>query len=272
MSNRLKGILAAIAAVIILIVIFVTPAKTVIVRVGGNIISPVCSFFSGIGNSVSDHFSYMGKSKTVYETNKALEKENAVLKNKLKAATGLESENKRLKALLDLKNDYADIPSVGAEIVARESGNWFTVFTINKGEKDGVKKNQPVLCDGGLVGHTTDVGSNWAKVVTLIDTSHSASAMAERSGDYVQIDGEITLMGGGLCKMTNVSDDADVIVGDVLVTSGIGGVYPKGIVIGTVSEFKKDEEGTGSFAVVKPAVDFKRLNELLVLKTESETK
>ena len=270
MSNRFKAILAVIAAIIIVIVIWITPAKTFLIHLGGNIFSPISNFVSGMSVSVSNWFTYMGESKTVYQTNAELQKEIDTLKNKLAVYSGLESENERLSKLLEIKNSYADIESTGAEIIARDSSNWFTVFTIDKGTNAGIQKNQPVLCANGLVGHTTDVGANWAKVVSLIDTTHSASGMVVRSGDYVQIDGEISLMGGGLCKMTNITEDADVIAGDVIVTSGIGGVYPKDIVIGTVLEFRNSESGTGSYAIIKPAVDFQKINEVLVLKVEAE--
>ncbi|MBQ7040049.1 MAG: rod shape-determining protein MreC [Clostridia bacterium] len=267
MSNRLKKIITAVIIAVLILIIALTPLKNIVISIGGTIVSPVCSLFNGISSSVSGWFSYMGEAGNVHDTNKELLKEIDELKIKLQSYQGIEQENIRLEELLEIKSNYQDIESTGAEIIARDSSNWFTVFTINKGSKDGIAKNQPVVCGGGLVGHTTDVGSNWAKVVTIIDTAHSVSGMSLRSNDYVQIDGDLTLMGGGLCKMTNITENGDVIVGDVLVTSGIGGVYPKGIVIGTVSEFKNLDSGTGSYAIVKPSVDFQRINELLVLKT-----
>lgn len=269
MSNGFKKIIAIAIVAILILVIMLTPLKSFIISIGGTVISPVCGFFNGINSSVSGWFNYMHEAGDVHDTNKELLKKIDELNIKIQSYQGLEQENKRLEKLLEIKNNYADIESTGAEIIARESSNWFTVFTINKGSKDGIAKNQPVVCGGGLVGHTTDVGAHWAKVVTVIDTAHSVSGMSLRSNDYVQLDGDLTLLGGGLCKMTNITENADVIVGDILVTSGIGGVYPKGIVIGTVQEFKILESGTGNYAVVKPAVDFQRINEVLVLKTAS---
>lgn len=269
MSNGFKKIIAVVIVLAIILLIALTPLRNIIVGIGGSIVSPVCRLFNGIGSSVSGWFTYMGEAGKVHDENAILKKELDELKIKLQSYQGIEEENLRLQKLLELKDSYSDVESTGAEIVAKDSSNWFNVFTINKGSKDGIAKNQPVLCGGGLVGHTTDVGSNWAKVVSVIDTAHSVSGMSLRSNDYVQIDGDITLMGGGLCKMTNITENADVIVGDILVTSGIGGVYPKGIVIGTVQEFKNSESGTGSYAVIKPAVDFQRINEILVLKTEN---
>lgn len=269
MSNGFKKIIAVAIGLVLILVIALTPLKNIIISVGGTIVSPVYGFFNGISTSVSGWFTYMGEAGKVHDTNKLLQEEVAALKIKVQSYQGLEEENKRLEKLLEIKNQYSDIESTGAEIIARESSNWFTVFTINKGSKDGVDKNQPVVCGGGLVGHTTDVGAHWAKVVTVIDTAHSVSGMSLRSNDYVQLDGDLTLMGGGLCKMTNITENADVIVGDILVTSGIGGVYPKGIVIGTVQEFKNHESGAGNYAVVKPSADFQRINEVLVLKTAS---
>lgn len=270
MSSRLKTMLGIIILLILLLVIFLTPLKSVIVRFGGMIISPVNNLINSVSTSISNWTYSVTHANKVMDENIKIKSENVELKNKIGLYQGLEAENNRLEALLDLKEKYSTINSTGAEIISRDAGNWFTVFTINKGTKDGINKNQPVLCSGGLVGHTTVVGPNWAKVVTLIDTTHSASGMSARSGHYVQVDGDISLMGGGLCKMTNISEDTDIIVGDVIVTSGIGGVYPKDIAIGTVLEFKESETGAGSYAIIKPSVDFRHINEVLVLKTNSE--
>lgn len=268
MSNRLKGIIGIAVAILLVIVILITPIKSVIIRVGGSIISPVCGFFNRVSSSVSEWGYSVFHAGETFKENEQLKSDLNELKNKLALYEGLENENSRLHSLLELKNDYSNLKSTAAEVIAREAGNWFTVFTINKGKNDGIDINQPVLTSGGLVGHTTEVGSNWAKIVTMIDTSHSASGMSVRSGSYVQIDGDISLMGGGLCKMTNISEQADVIIGDTIVTSGIGGVYPKDIVIGTVVEFKNSESGAGNYAIIKPSVDFSRLTEVLVLQTD----
>ncbi len=270
MSNRLKVILGIIILISLVLVIFLTPLKSVIVKFGGMIITPVNNMFNSVSKSVSQWAYSVTHANKVMEDNLNFKREIEELKNKLALYQGLESENNRLETLLELKDKYNNFDSTGAEIISRDAGNWFTVFTINKGKKDGIDKNQPVLCSGGLVGHTTEVGANWAKIVTLIDTTHSASGMSVRSGHYVQVDGDISLMGGGLCRMTNISEEADIILGDVIVTSGIGGVYPKDIVIGTVLEFKELETGTGNYAVIKPAVDFRHINEVLVLKTNDE--
>ena len=94
--------------------------------------------------------------------------------------------------------------------------------------------------------------------------------MISRTGDLVQIDGELQLMKDGLCKMTVITEDADIMIGDTVETSGVGGIYPRGIMIGIVKEFKNNEEGTGQYAVVEPYVDFQHIYEVLIILSEQE--
>ena len=106
--------------------------------------------------------------------------------------------------------------------------------------------------------------------ITGLDVNHSVSGKISRTGDLVQVDGDLVLMKSGYCKMNIITEDADIIIGDVVETSGIGGVYPKGIKIGTITELKQNDEGTGNYAVIKPEVDFSRIDEVIILSSEDE--
>ena len=269
--NVKKRKLIIVAIVFVLAIALIPPLRNSVIRFGGTILSPLTSCADSGSDGVSGWFYSVTHADDIYEDNQKLQKKLDDANNRLATYKGLDAENERLRKLLEISEKYEDIESTGAEIIAKGAGNWFSTFTINKGSSDGVKPNQPVLYAGALVGHTTnDVGSNWAKVVGIIDTNHAVTGKVVRNGDYVLVEGNLTLMHDGKCKMTNITENADVVAGDTVVTSGLGGVYPEGIVIGTVDTFVKSNAEDGNYAIIKPAVDFQRIQEVLVLKTEDD--
>ncbi len=266
-----KRKLIIVAVIFVLAIALIPPLRNGVVRLGGTILSPLTSCADSGSDGTSGWFYSVTHANSVHKENQQLQKKLDEANNKLATYKGLKTENESLRKLLEINEKYSDIDSTGAEIIAKGAGNWFTTFTISKGSSDGIKPNQPVIYAGALVGHTTnDVGKNWAKVVGIIDTNHAVTGKVVRNGDYVLVEGNITLMHDGKCKMTSITDDADVVVGDTVVTSGLGGVYPEGIVIGTVESFVKSNTDDGNYAIIKPAVDFQRIQEVLVLKTEDD--
>lgn len=269
MDVKKKRILIIIL-VIVLIIALIPPLRNGVIRLGGTLLSPLTAGVNSSSKGVAGWVYSITHAGGVHEQNQTLQLRVKSLENELAKSEGLKNENERLNKLLELRESYSELETVGAEIIAKEDGNWFSSFTINKGKRDGVKPNQPVLSGDGLVGRTTDVGANWAKVVSVIDTKHAVSGKIARNGDYVLVEGHITLMHNGKCRMINITEDADVVAGDTIISSGMGGVYPEGIVIGTVESFEKSETGNGNYAIINPSVDFRRVQEVLVLKTETE--
>ncbi|MBQ2968046.1 MAG: rod shape-determining protein MreC [Clostridia bacterium] len=268
MNVKKKRLLCIILAVVLLVAL-IPPLRNFVLNIGGTIISPFTSAMNSGSKGVSGLVYSITHAGGVHKQNQKLQLQLSTLENELAAYEGLKRENERLNKLLALREAYTKLDTVAAEIIAKEDGNWFSTFTINKGKGDGIKSNQPVISGNGLVGRTAEVGPNWAKVVAVIDTEHAVSGKVARNGDYVLVEGHITLMHDGKCRMTNITEDADIVAGDTIISSGMGGVYPEGIVIGTVESFEKSETGSGSYAIIKPAVDFQRVQEVLVLKTEA---
>ena len=236
----------------------------------GVVVSPVQQFFSSIGNSVGGFFEFVGNMKGYQEENKKLSEQVEQQGQRLREMEAFEKENQRLRALLELKDNNADKDMVGCEVIAKDPGNWFDVFTLDKGKNYNIKKNDVVVTNKGLVGRITEVGNNWAKVVAIIDTDSSVGAVLTRTQDIAIVDGDMALSGSGQCRLSSVTSGSSLVVGDEVETSGLGGIYPKGILIGTVSEVKTDATGYSQYAIIDTAVDFERIREVLVIRMPAE--
>ncbi|MFC1594470.1 rod shape-determining protein MreC, partial [Candidatus Omnitrophota bacterium] len=193
--------------------------------------------------------------------NKLLKKEIGGLKDQLVEHQEALQENERLKKLLSFKKQ-SPIRMVAATVIGRDPSNWTSSLVIDIGSKEGVKKDAAVLVEGGLVGKVVEVGSKTSKVLLINDTNMSVAAVVQRSRE----EGVVTGTLGGNCQMKYLSLSADAVSGDTVMTSGLGGVFPKGITIGTVVEVFEDTSGLMLSCAVAPAVDINKLEEVLVVK------
>ncbi|MBQ3553919.1 MAG: rod shape-determining protein MreC [Clostridia bacterium] len=230
------------------------------------ITSPVQGFFTSIGNGVGGFFEFIGQAGNYKEENKVLRDEVDAKEQTIRELESYQQENQRLRALLELKESYPQYDMVGCEVIAKEPGNWFHVFTIDKGKNYNIKKDDVVVTHKGLVGRVSQVGENWAKVVSLIDTESSVGALLPRTQDIAIVDGDLALSGNGQCRLSAVSNTSALAAGDEVETSGLGGVYPKGLLIGTIKEVINDAVGYSSYAIVDTAVDFEHVREVLVIR------
>ncbi|MBE7010371.1 MAG: rod shape-determining protein MreC [Ruminococcaceae bacterium] len=231
----------------------------------GSVLRPVQSAFSYIGNSIGGFFGFVGDMRNMQEENVELREEIDRLSAKVRDMESHSQENERLRQLLELKSNQAEHTMVAGEVIAKDPGNWFYSFTIDVGTSSGVQKNDPVISGTGLVGHVIEVGSNWARVQAIIDSESSVGAMISRTQDFAIADGDMTLANSGKCKLSYVTQNSSLVLGDAVVTSGLGGVYPAGLLIGTVAEIKSDSLGYSQYAVIDTAVDFERVREVLVI-------
>ena len=175
------------------------------------------------------------------------------------------TENKRLKELLALKDGMLDGRMVTARVISYEPNSWYDTVVINKGENAGISKNNAVITGLGVVGRVTDVGKNWAKVSTIINISDSVGVKLSRTGDIGVVSGDAILAENKLCRLEYLSNDKKLISGDILLTSGLGGIYPSDLSIGKVTDIHSDSAGNLEYAVVEPSVDFSALYEVLVI-------
>lgn len=171
-------------------------------------------------------------------------------------------ENTRLRRLLDFQATL-DYPTTAAQIVARDPGNWLGTVTINKGTRHGVRKNMTVATMEGLVGRVLSTTPRTATVLLILDPRSAVGGMVQRTRTLVLVEGDPSRP--GLCRVKSLTPECDVQVGDRVLSSGLGGVYPKGLVIGEIVEVMPGKYGVGRAAYLKPAVDFSRLEEVLVI-------
>lgn len=218
---------------------------------------------------------WMGDMKDNFSTMKQLKSENKKLREQVDALTTennyLQEERyefERLQELYKLDQNYAEYEKTAAHVIGKDAGNWFGTFTIDKGSKDGIEVNMNVLAGSGLVGIVTDVGPTWAKVRSIIDDSSNISAMAISTSDTCIVSGDMALMGTGQIAFSQMENNDNVVaVGDQIVTSYISDKYLQGILIGSVSEVNVDSNNLTHSGYITPAVDFKNIQEVLVITT-----
>ncbi len=177
-----------------------------------------------------------------------------------------------LRSLFHLNEQYSDYKKVGARVIGKETGNWFSSFVIDKGSNDGIEPDMNVMSGSGLVGIVTSVGPNWANVRSIIDDSSNLSGMVMSTSDTLIVTGDLELMDEGYIRFSQLIDEDDIVVkGDQVVTSAISNKYLPGISVGFISEIEKDANNLTKSGYITPAVDFKRLNTVLVVTDLKES-
>jgi rod shape-determining protein MreC len=172
--------------------------------------------------------------------------------------------HEQLRKLVEFRNTL-DVPTVAAQVIGRDPTGWFEAVIIDKGSRSGLKMSMPVVNAAGVVGQLVSVSPNYAKVLLLVDQNSAVDCLVQRSREKGIVKG----LSPGKCKMDYVLKSGDVAPGDRIVTSGLGGVFPKGFPVGEVLEVKDNPGEFFKEIQVKPMVDFARLEELLVLLRES---
>ena len=174
-------------------------------------------------------------------------------------------ELSRLRKLYELNQTYGQYRMTGARVIAKDTGNWFHVFRIDKGARDGIKPDMNVVGDGGLIGIVTDVGDNYATVRSIIDDVSRVSAMAIQSNDTCIVSGNLQLYANGKLKISDITDTADIKDGDAIVTSTVSSKFLPGILIGYAGDLKTDPDRLTRSGTLVPVADFETIQEVLVI-------
>lgn len=223
---------------------------------------------SAVGDFFSNLFDFSTKKGLQAEID-ALNEELATLKTESQISDDVASENEKLRSLLELKEEYASTwVTVSAEVTARDADNWYEKLTINKGSDDGITENMAVVNEDGLIGKTVNVTENTSDVLLIIDSSGSLGGMLQESS----IEGVLQGIGGGkgLITMTKLPYNADIQLNDVVVSSGVGGVFPAGLLVGTVIKVNTSSDGLSKEAIVEPYCDFDDIKFVLVIHPMTE--
>lgn len=231
------------------------------------ILSPFQRFIDYSGVKINNFFAHFDDIDRLRAENEALKKKLDEYENKVENLSELEQKNKELKEALDIKDQYTNMKPVVANIIAKDMGNWFNIFTIDRGKKDGISNDYPVITSKGLVGRVMEADILSSKIISLIDEDFSVSARLSKTNDIMVVKGDAKLKDEGLCIMEYIPQDLDLSQGDKVETSGIGGIFPKGITIGRVLKVVQKTNELDRYAIIEPSVDFKRLEEVIVLNT-----
>ena len=257
------GLIATVA--LIIIVIIGKKYNIPVISTGVSyILYPIQKSIIFISSRSSDMTYYFKNRYELADENKNLKQENEKLVYENTLLAEYKNENNNLKDILDMKQRYRDYQGVGASIIGKEPGNWYKVFNIDKGTQHNVSENSVILANGGLVGHVLSATPISGKVLSIIDDRSSVSAKIVRTGDTGILRGDIELASLGLCKL-EINIESEIVKGDQVITSHLSSIYPPGIPIGTVEEIEQGKNGLTQYAYIKPIVDFKHLEQTLVI-------
>ncbi len=225
-----------------------------------------------VGNSIGEFNKNFKTLKKVQKENEALQEQinELILEN-----TSLQEDKyelQRLQELYKLDKDYADYEKIGAHVIGKDSGNWFSTFTIDKGSNDGVEVDMNVIAGEGLVGIVIETGPTWSTVRSIIDDSSNISGMVLSTSDTCIINGDLSLINEGKLAFEQMENNENIIEnGDQIVTSYISDKYVQGLLVGYITEVNVDANNLTRSGYITPVVDFKNLQEvLIIMKTKAQ--
>ena len=236
----------------------------------GTVTLPFRFVITSIGNGFEGFGRYFQSVNAVHERNEALQSELNEANQRLEEAKILEAENERLRAYLGMKEKYPSFTMEEGMVVSYSSTNYMTSFTLNKGTLHGIRVNMPVVTVDGIVGCVTEVGLNWCMVSSVIENASSVGAYIPRSGATGIVTGDASMKQEGICRMRYIENDADIQVGDRVLSNGNGVVYPADLPIGEVISVEVDEYSRARIANIKPYVDLNDLRYMMIITGYSE--
>mgnify|MGYP001052064828 CR=1 FL=1 len=263
------GIIGIVITIVILIVlVIVSNAKSeqfsVVENFANAFVMPIENGLTYLKNKISGNSTFFTDINNLKTENQELKDKNSQLEQSLRELENIRTENETLKEYLGLTEKYGEYKTIPGYIIDKDISNYSKTIVINIGKNDGIEENMTVIADEGLVGHVISVTDNTSKVRTIIDTSSSISCLMSTNKDSIVCKG--TLDSNSELKAMYIPTDANVVQGDSVETSGMGGIYPKGIHVGTIGKIVSTKNITDRYAIVNTAVDFNKLNTVLVVK------
>lgn len=277
-SNKIRRFLFAAAVIlVVLATIFFLMLRTggqisIFENALGSLVTPVQNAFNTAASKVKavvTEWKSYGTLKADYD---ALSFENEQLRMELVNAEESMQELARLKEEMGAMDTYESLDPIYAKVIARDAGPWFKTFSLNRGSNHGVSSGMAVVNGDGLIGRVYEVGLNYAKVISIIDTRSAVACLMQRTRDNGVMRGQISDSDSTAnCFVYYLPNVNNITPGDIVVTSGTDSLYPKGLKIGNVTALSLDAGSEGTYAVVTPSVDFQRIEEVFILRTVIET-
>ena len=268
-KNSKTGMVGGIITLILLIILVIISNIQVdkmnsIENIFSAIINPIQNGITYLKNKIAGNDSFFTQVNELKAENEELKQKNSELEQSLRELEIIKAENATLKEYVDLKDKYQEYETVPAYVINKDIGNYTNTVIINAGKNDGIDVDMTVISEKGLVGQIVSVTDTTAKVQTLVDSGTAVSATIKTTGDNMLLRG--TLNDNTTLIASYIPTSATLLAGDTIETSGLGGIYPKGILIGTIKEVVNTQNITDRYAKVETAVDFNKLNTVLVIK------
>lgn len=260
---------AAVLSVAMAVMSVLSANSSPLENLTGMLVSPFRAGYTAVANWFNDLQNYYKDTTDLQAENAALRQQIAKMEETIRQAKADVEENAKLRELLNLTKQRRDLTDFEACMVTEHAvSNWTSSLTLNKGTSLGVEAGDCVIDEcGNLVGVVSQAGTNWSTVLTLVDTDTSLGAQVFRTKDLGVAQGDFSLMGENRLRLEYLPADRPPLAGDVVVTSGLGGYYPSGLVIGSVEEVQVDDSGAASYAILAPAADLDALTEVFVIKS-----
>ena len=260
-------VLLVVAAVVFFLVLRNSSELSIAENGIGSLFSRVQGVFSGAVNGVRQFTQRWRDYDQLEDEYEALALENQRLTLQLNSAQEAVLENQRMRESLEVRNRYEALDPIYARVIARDPGQWFQTFSINRGKNDGVTSGMAVVNGDGLIGRVYEAGMNYAKVICIIDTRSAVACMVQSTRDNGIMRGEVAADSAvSECYVYYLPSLNSIVPGDDVITSGTDSLFPKGLHIGTVTAVSMDAGSEGSYAVVTPSADFQHIEEVFVLR------
>ena len=231
----------------------------------GVITTPIRNGISSFAGWAEGIYNYSFQYDELQAENARLRKEIAELEAKAREGEADSKENERLRTLLGLRQKRREFDFESATVTARGSSNWAS--TLSKGAEQGVQAGNCVVDEAGnLVGIIEEAGANWSTMITITDATLEMGALIARTDSTAVLEGDFTLMAEGKLKLTYLPENTELITGDLVLTSSMGGNYPSGLVAGTIESIHTDASGMSRYAVIVPAADLDDLVQVFIIK------
>ncbi len=260
---------AAILSVALSVMSIFSSTSSPLANLAGILASPFRSAYTSVATWFNEKQAYFADVKTLEEENALLKRQIAEMEAEVRQGRIDSAENARLRELNNLRQQRRDLSDFEAAYITEHAvTNWESSLTLNKGTSHGVETGDCVVDErGGLVGIVREVGLNWSRVMTIVDTDTSLGARVFRTQDLGLAEGNFSLMGDNRLRLDFLPVGCQLMSGDLVLTSGLGGFYPPDLVIGSVEEIQVDDSGAALYAVLAPAVDLDALTEVFVIKS-----
>ena len=239
-------------------------------NVAGIVKAPMQKVLSSAVNWFDSIYGYLYKYDSLLAENESLRSQLADAQKSARDGIEASEENTRLRKLLELREKHTDYVLESCKVVLWSSSNWSSAFTISKGASSGIELGDPVITEyGAVVGQVTELGTNWATVSTLIDVDMSVGAFVGAAGNSGMVVGEYSFMRQKRAKLTYLADGAQIFVGDDVLTSGSGGAFPAGLMIGTLVAVQTEAGGQIEYGIVEPQANLDSLVQVFIIKDYS---